>query len=132
METVFYSLFVYIFLFIYIFLVHYYNYDLNGWDPNIYPKPRFTSEYGFQSYPSLTAWNSVLGQEDNLTELMDHRQHSPLGNTPIEALISKNLPLPSNDLTNYNEALIYMSQISQAMAIKMETEVYRYSLRKNL
>lgn len=98
---------------------------MNGWDPNIYPKPRFTSEYGFQSYPSLTAWNSVLGQEDNLTELMDHRQHSPLGNTPIEALISKNLPLPSTDSENYNEALIYMSQISQAMAIKMETEVYR-------
>lgn len=105
--------------------IHYYNYDLNGWDPNIYPKPRFSSEYGFQSYPSLTAWNSVLGPKDNLTELMDHRQHSPLGNTPIEALISKNLPLPSTESENYIEALIYMSQVSQAMAIKMETEVYR-------
>lgn len=63
---------------------------------------------------------------------MDHRQHSPLGNTPIEALISKNLPLPSNGLENYEEALIYMSQISQAMAIKMETEVYRYELNKTV
>lgn len=105
------------------FSVHFYEYFLNSWDTNIFPVPRFVSEYGFQSFPSLTKWNSILAPSDSLLPMMKHRQHSPLGNQPIEILISKNLPIDA--LPNNTAALIYFSQIGQAMAIKAETEVYR-------
>ncbi|KAG4075854.1 hypothetical protein HA402_003680 [Bradysia odoriphaga] len=104
--------------------IHFYTYLADGWNPNIYPRPRFVSEYGFQSIPSLTSWKSVQSPADNLNDLIDHRQHFPLGNAPILDLIHKNLPsFDRNDTVNV-EGLIYFSQISQAMAIKAETEVY--------
>ena len=56
---------------------------------------------------------------------MDHRQHHPLASAPIVNLIQRHLPLPKDDHPRYTEALIYFSQISQAMATKVETETYR-------
>ncbi len=58
-----------------------------------------------------------------LDELIDHRQHFPLGSAPVLDLIHKNLPA-LNDAA-YLRTLIYFSQISQAMTIKAETENYR-------
>lgn len=113
-----------IFLFV-LYLVHYYNYVLDGWNPNLYPHPRFASEYGFQSIPSLNAWRSVLGESDNFTHLLDHRQHFPYGSVPILLLISRHLPLPEKSSRRYEAALVYFSQLSQAMTTRAETEVYR-------
>lgn len=107
------------------FLVHFYNYLSDGWNPSIFPRPRFTSEYGFQSLPSLRSWQSVLDQNDNLLELIEHRQHFPLGSVPIIHLIETHLPLPEETDERYAEAFIYFSQISQAMATKIESETYR-------
>lgn len=106
------------------FTVHFYTYLLDGWNPVIYPNPRFASEYGFQSIPSLTSWNRVMAGSDKLTELLDHRQHHPLGNAPIIDLIKKHFFLPDESSPNYMQALIYLSQVSQAMVIKAETEHY--------
>ncbi|KAJ6639178.1 Beta-mannosidase [Pseudolycoriella hygida] len=105
--------------------IHFYNYVADGWNANTYPRPRFVSEYGFQSIPSLSSWKSVLRSTDSLSELIDHRQHFPLGSVPILELIHKNLPELNENNTNYLETLIYFSQISQAMTVKTETEVYR-------
>ncbi|XP_037912429.1 beta-mannosidase [Hermetia illucens] len=104
--------------------IHFYTYLLDGWNPVIYPNPRFASEYGFQSIPSLTSWNRVMAGSDKLTELLDHRQHHPLGNAPIIDLIKKHFYLPDESSPNYMQALIYLSQVSQAMVIKAETEHY--------
>lgn len=70
----------------------------------------------------MNSWKSIQHSTDNLSELIDHRQHFPLGSAPVLGLINKNLPaFKKNDM----ETLIYFSQISQAMTIKAETEVYR-------
>ncbi|XP_001359635.3 beta-mannosidase [Drosophila pseudoobscura] len=108
--------------------VHFYDYLKDGWDPGIYPTPRFASEYGFQSFPSFYSWQRSKNDDDDLAALMNHRQHHPLGSYPIKTLVERHLPLPLPEAENYAEALIYFSQISQAMATKVETELYR-SLR---
>uniref|UniRef100_A0A1L8DQR0 beta-mannosidase n=1 Tax=Nyssomyia neivai TaxID=330878 RepID=A0A1L8DQR0_9DIPT len=107
--------------------IHYYNYDLDAWDPTIYPKPRFVSEYGFQSLPSLEALDNILAFGDNMSQMIDHRQHSPLRNSPMNVLIRRHLPIEHlhGDPLDILEAFIYFSQVSQAMAVKTETEVYR-------
>lgn len=69
-----------------------------------------------------------MNPKDDLLNLMHHRQHHPSNMTMIIALIRRHLPLPLPEDDNYIDALIYFSQISQAMVTKIETEVYR-SLR---
>nr|XP_016932331.1 beta-mannosidase isoform X1 [Drosophila suzukii] len=108
--------------------VHFYDYTKDGWDPEIYPRPRFVSEYGFQSFPGTYAWQRSKNGDDDLLALIRHRQHHPLGNIPVIALVERHLPLPLPEDDNYANALIYFSQIAQAMATKVETELYR-SLR---
>ncbi|XP_055549326.1 beta-mannosidase-like [Wyeomyia smithii] len=105
--------------------VHYYNYEDDGWDPNIYSGGRFISEYGYQSFPAFSSWPTVSLTPEELTDLINHRQHSPLGNDPILLMIEKNLPLPLIDSPDYLRNIIYLSQVSQAMIVKTETEVYR-------
>lgn len=58
--------------------------------------------------------------------MIQHRQHFPGGNAPIIGLIKKHLPLPikEGDEELYTAALIYFSQLSQAMTVKTESEVY--------
>ncbi|XP_061389605.1 beta-mannosidase-like [Musca vetustissima] len=108
--------------------VHFYDIFKDGWNPSIYPRPRFASEYGFQSLPSLQTWQRTVAAEDNLADLIEHRQHHPLGMMAITTLVRIHFPLPLPEDANYLEALVYFSQISQAMATKTETELYR-SLR---
>ncbi|XP_030369680.1 beta-mannosidase [Scaptodrosophila lebanonensis] len=107
--------------------VHFYDYMRDAWNPYVYPRARFVSEYGFQSLPQAFSWQRTKGSED-LLELMEHRQHHPMGMLPITQLVHRHLPLPLPEDEPYPEALIYFSQISQAMATKVETELYR-SLR---
>lgn len=108
-------------------IVHYYNYMSDGWNSNIYPRPRFASEYGFQSFPSLASWKQVLRPGvDRLSDLIAHRQHFPIGGSvPVWNLIKRHLPLPGGGSPLYNEALLYFSQVSQAMTMRAETEAYR-------
>uniref|UniRef100_A0A182K9X7 beta-mannosidase n=1 Tax=Anopheles christyi TaxID=43041 RepID=A0A182K9X7_9DIPT len=107
--------------------VHYYNYFLDGWNAAQYRGGRFVSEYGFQSFPAFTSWPEARSYSHaELSQLINHRQHSPLGNEPILAMIEFNLPLPSDPSADgYWPELIYLSQLSQAMIVKTETEVYR-------
>lgn len=97
---------------------------MDGWNPNIYPKARFISEYGFQSIPSLHSWNQVAYSTDKLDDLIDHRQHFPYGSLPIINQMTFHLPMPKIG-SNYWSTFIYFSQISQAMSTKTETETYR-------
>uniref|UniRef100_W8BI92 beta-mannosidase n=1 Tax=Ceratitis capitata TaxID=7213 RepID=W8BI92_CERCA len=108
--------------------IHFYSNYEDAWNPNIYRRPRFASEYGFQSLPKLTSWQLSMASTDELLNLIHHRQHHPSNMTMIIALIRRHLPLPLPEDDNYVEALIYFSQISQAMVTKTETELYR-SLR---
>ncbi|XP_053698686.1 beta-mannosidase isoform X1 [Sabethes cyaneus] len=105
--------------------VHYYNYVMDGWNPIIYKGGRFISEYGFQSFPALTSWPIRDLDMDELSDLIEHRQHSPLRNGPILQMIEENLPMPAKNSSTYWRDIIYLSQVSQAMIVKTETEVYR-------
>ncbi|XP_049964319.1 beta-mannosidase isoform X2 [Schistocerca serialis cubense] len=108
--------------------VHYYNYMLDGWDPNIYPVPRFASEYGFQSLPSFYTIMSVSEPTDWSvdSDLMQNRQHHLGGYQEMVIEMNKHLPLPVNYSTEENfHTYIYFSQINQAMSTKVQTEHYR-------
>lgn len=63
--------------------------------------------------------------DDNITEIIDHRQHFPLGNSPIISLIERHVKLPPTNDPRFFDVLIYYSQLSQAIAVKVETETYR-------
>ena len=108
--------------------VHYYNYTANCWDVDVFPKARFASEYGYQSYPSFEAIQNISIPEDlkwNST-LMFYRQHHQSGNQQIENMIKQNFKLPVlKDDLSYFKRMIYMSQIFQSLCVMFETEHYR-------
>ncbi|KAM3960469.1 beta-mannosidase [Aphomia sociella] len=106
---------------------HYYNYLSDNWDMNIYPKTRFASEYGFQSFPSLATIRTATTDPNDLrldSDYSKHRQHSPNGNNYVQEQLNRHLYLDKND-SNYFEKFVFYSQISQAMAMKAESEYYR-------
>ena len=109
--------------------VHYYNYMQNGWDINQYPRPRFSSEYGFQSWPSMKTLITAAELAEDLkigSQFMKHRQHLPSGDDYMKLLIGKNFIIPeSNDSRRDLEDYIYLSQINQAVSVKIQTESYR-------
>nr|XP_034176960.1 beta-mannosidase isoform X1 [Osmia lignaria] len=112
--------------------VHYYNYINNGWDVHQYPRSRFSSEYGFQSLPSIYTMLPVVEKLDDLnldSDFMKHREHLPLGISYLKTLISQNFKLPEtqNNVTDFIY-YIYLSQINQAVSVKIQTEFYRQSM----
>ncbi|KAK9309394.1 hypothetical protein QLX08_000885 [Tetragonisca angustula] len=111
--------------------VHYYNYFNNGWDMHQYPRVRFSSEYGFQSLPSIYTMLPIINTITDLdihSDFFKHRQHLPLGTEYLINLISKNLKLPdTQDTLKRFEDYIYLSQINQAVSVKIQTEFYRQS-----
>jgi beta-mannosidase len=88
------------------------------------------SEYGVQSFPSYNSLINVYSfpeDADFFSELNLHRQHHENGNEIMIEQIKHNLPLPTNltDKVDYFKALIYLTQINQAMTYKTATELFR-------
>ncbi|KFM71618.1 Beta-mannosidase, partial [Stegodyphus mimosarum] len=111
--------------------VHFYTYSGSEWDPSMYPRARFVSEYGFQSYPSFETLANVSNYKDwvyPFGDWMTHRQHHMFGNLEIGSMIGEHFILPSKTcgIKGFKDVL-YLSQITQAVAIKTETEKYRRS-----
>ncbi|XP_063965310.1 beta-mannosidase-like isoform X1 [Lytechinus pictus] len=108
--------------------VHYYNYSADCWDVSSYPKPRFASEYGVQSWPSFRTLGPVSIATDwsYSSAFSNHRQHHMFGQAQILAQIQRHFNLPSSkDHLVYFKDLLYLTQVSQALCIKFETEHYR-------
>ncbi|XP_061441531.1 beta-mannosidase isoform X1 [Rhineura floridana] len=109
---------------------HYYNYLSDCWDWTTYPRPRFASEYGFQSWPSFSTLAQVSSEEDwsYTSNFSLHRQHHAKGNDQMlqQAGLHFKLPQETNPLKNFKH-LIYLTQVMQAQCIKTETEFYRRS-----
>lgn len=114
--------------------VHHYDYHSDPWDWTIYPSAKFVSEYGFQSYPMIDAWKKVVKESDltfPLSKEVLHRQHHALGDVEIAVAIERHFPLPPfGDQASFG-ALTYLSQVSQAMGIKTQTEFYRRNRQVN-
>ncbi|XP_053108977.1 beta-mannosidase [Hemicordylus capensis] len=109
---------------------HYYNYIGDCWDWTTYPRARFASEYGFQSWPSFNTLAKVSSEEDwsYTSNFSLHRQHHAEGNELMlqQAGFHFKLPQGKDSLKKFKDT-IYLTQIMQAQCIKIETEFYRRS-----
>jgi beta-mannosidase len=88
-------------------------------------KPRFCSEFGYQSFNSLESVRSYCPAEDMRIDspTMTFHQRHPDGNSHIHEMFSRYFRMPSG----FAETL-YLSQVQQALAIKTAVEYWR-SLR---
>lgn len=85
-------------------------------------RPRFCSEFGYQSFPSLRTIRRYAGEGGgNVTSpVMEHHQRHPGGNSRIVEMFTRYFRFPIGD-----EAVIYLSQLQQALAIKTAVEFWR-------
>ncbi|XP_067630263.1 beta-mannosidase-like [Eurosta solidaginis] len=105
--------------------VHFCAEYLDGFDPDIYPRARFISKYGFQSLPAMSSWNASMNINESIAELIKHRQHNSEGMKPMLQLIERHFPFKSSRWEHDIETLIYFSQLTQALAAKTATELFR-------
>lgn len=84
--------------------------------------PRFCSEFGFQSFPSMPTLRSFAA-DDQLNPTapqMEHHQRAPRGNTVVVETISRYFRFPF-DFADF----VYLSQVQQAMAIDTAVSYWR-------
>jgi beta-mannosidase len=84
--------------------------------------PRFCSEFGFQSYPSLSAIRSFADEADwNIAApVMESHQKNPGGNARIAETMFRYFRFPV-DFPNF----VYLSQVQQGLAIKTAVTHWR-------
>jgi beta-mannosidase len=85
-------------------------------------KPRFASEFGFQSFPEPRTIEKVVRKSERNPSsfVMEHHQRSHNGNMLITNTIARELPIFKDF-----EAYCFLSQINQAMAVKTAVEHWR-------
>uniref|UniRef100_A0A3B4X821 Beta-mannosidase n=1 Tax=Seriola lalandi dorsalis TaxID=1841481 RepID=A0A3B4X821_SERLL len=109
---------------------HFYSYTLDCWDWRNFPRTRFASEYGFQSWPSFSTLQPVSIKEDwsYSSNFSSHRQHHEGGNQQMlqQAASHFNLPNATDPLKRFTDTL-YITQVMQAQCVKTQTEFYRRS-----
>ncbi|XP_028251213.1 beta-mannosidase [Parambassis ranga] len=110
--------------------VHFYSYVLDCWDWRTFPRTRFASEYGFQSWPSFSTLQPISTKEDwsYVSDFTSHRQHHEAGNQLmlLQAALHFNLPNSTYALKRFTDTL-YITQVMQAQCVKAQTEFYRRS-----
>ncbi len=84
--------------------------------------PRFCSEFGYQSFPSMdTVRNYATDNQLNVTSpVMEHHQRNVGGNSKIIEMFSRYFRLPEG-FVNF----VYLSQVMQGIAIKTAVEHWR-------
>nr|XP_033499478.1 beta-mannosidase [Epinephelus lanceolatus] len=109
---------------------HFYSYTLDCWDWRTFPRTRFASEYGFQSWPSFSTLQPVSIKEDwsYNSNFSSHRQHHQDGNEQMlqQAALHFHLPNSTDPLKRFTDTL-YITQVMQAECVKAQTEFYRRS-----
>lgn len=85
-------------------------------------RPRFCSEFGYQSFPSLDVVKTYAPRDQwNVTApVMEHHQRNPAGNTRITENFARYFRIPQGF-----ENFVYLSQVQQAIAIKIAVEHWR-------
>ncbi len=85
-------------------------------------QPRFSSEFGFQSFASPETMNAVTAPEDrNITSpVFEFHQRSGTGNQRILSHVARQFRIP-----NGYENMLYLSQALQALSIKTACEHWR-------
>lgn len=85
-------------------------------------KPRFCSEFGYQSFPSMSEVRS-FAPDDQLyhkSPIMEHHQRNDEGNEIIFEMFSRYFRSPKSF-----EAMLYLSQVQQAYAIRTAVTWWR-------
>ncbi len=84
--------------------------------------PRFCSEFGYQSFPSLSTVRTYAEPADfNVTSpVMEHHQRNPDGNRKIMEMFSRYFRMPEGFANT-----LWLSQLQQALAIKLAVEFWR-------
>ncbi len=85
-------------------------------------KPRFVSEFGFQSFPNLDAIRQYATEAefDCYSPVMLHHQKNPAGNEIIATTMERYYGKPKDF-----KKFVYLSQIQQADAMRIAIEYYR-------
>jgi len=85
-------------------------------------RPRFCSEFGYQSFPSLRMIRQYTfdGPMNVTSPVMEHHQRHSGGNSRIIEMFTRYFRFPVGE-----EAVIYLSQLQQALAIKTAVEFWR-------
>ncbi len=86
-------------------------------------KPRFCSEFGFQSFPSLRLIKDFAESEEDLnisSAVMEHHQRNKGGNARIAETMFRNFLFPM-DFGNF----VYLSQVQHGLAMKIAVEYWR-------
>jgi len=86
-------------------------------------KPRFCSEFGFQSFPSLDVAKTFCSpdQMNPTSPDFEHHQKNNGGNSRILETMSRYFRFPEGF-----ESMLYLSQVQQALAIKTAVEAWRH------
>ncbi len=85
-------------------------------------RPRFASEFGFQSFPSIETLRTVARPEDmNVSSpVMNHHQRNRAGNSLITDHLMRSFRFPA-DFDDF----CYLSQVNQGLALKLAIEHWR-------
>ena len=86
-------------------------------------RPRFCSEFGFQSFPSLRLIKDFSTSEEDLnisSAVMEHHQRNKGGNARVAETMFRNFRFPM-DFGNF----VYLSQIQHGLAMRMAVEYWR-------
>ncbi len=88
-------------------------------------KPRFCSEFGFQSFSSLATVSTYLRPDQyNISSPdMEHHQKNARGNSIILEMFSRYFRIPSSFPQQ-----IYLSQLQQSLAISLGVEYWRTTM----
>ncbi|KAF3845161.1 hypothetical protein F7725_008324 [Dissostichus mawsoni] len=109
---------------------HFYTYTEDCLDWRTFPRTRFASEYGYQSWPSFSTLQPVSIEEDwsYNSPFFVHRQHHDSGNQQmlLQASLHFNLPNATDPHRSFTDTL-YITQVMQAQCVKAQTEFYRRS-----
>jgi len=85
-------------------------------------EPRFVSEFGYQSFPSVTSLSAVVPETHHnpTAPLMEHHQRHESGNGLILQRMADHFRFPFTF-----EDFVYLSQIQQGLAMKSAVEHWR-------
>ncbi len=92
-------------------------------------KPRFMSEYGFQSFPNIETvkYYTLPNERDIESPIMLAHQRHPRGNQLIREYMLREYPKPKDF-----ESFLYISQVLQAEGIRTGTEHLRRIMPHNM
>jgi beta-mannosidase len=99
--------------------------DGKSFDAYASVSPRFCSEFGYQSFPSLQTIREYApeGSFNPTSPVLEHHQRGPAGNSKITEMFTRYFRVPEGF-----ESFVYLSQVQQVLAIKTAVEYWR-SLR---